>query len=151
MSATAVSFVSSQWWRICGSGGQTAGFKGLIDEVRIYKALPGAEQIAILACPDSLTRIASISPHMRTEAQRLKLRNAFLEQAAPDTARQAWTRLRELERERAAIETAVPTVMVMQELPEPRPTFVLKRQPRRSWETVSRGVPAVLPPMAKVA
>ena len=34
------------------------GFKGLIDEVRIYKALPSAEQIAILACPDSLSQIA---------------------------------------------------------------------------------------------
>jgi hypothetical protein len=93
----------------------------LIDEVRVYKALPSPEQIAILACPDSLSQIAAIAPQMRNEAQRLKIRNAFLEQAAPDTARQPWTRLRELERERAAIETAVPTVMVMQELPQPPP------------------------------
>jgi hypothetical protein len=62
--------------RIGGGGGQAWVFKGLIDEVRIYKALPDAEQIAILACPDSLSLIASISPHMRTEAQRLKVRNA---------------------------------------------------------------------------
>ena len=136
--------------RIGGGGGPAWRFKGLIDEVRIYKALPGAEQIAILACPDSLSRIASIPPHMRTEAQRLKIRNAFLEQAAPAAARQAWTKLRELERERAAIETAVTTVMVMQELPEPRPAFVLKRGAYDArGERVDRGVPAVLPPMAK--
>src|SRR5207344_2471597 len=45
-----------------------------------------------------------------------------------------------------------PTVMVMQELPEPRPTFVLKRGAYDArGETVSRGVPAVLPPMAKAS
>src|SRR4030095_6328352 len=46
--------------RIGGGGGQAWVFKGLIDEVRIYKALPGAEQIAILACPDSLSMIATL-------------------------------------------------------------------------------------------
>ena len=40
--------------------------------------------------------------------------------------------------------------MVMQELPEPRPTFVLKRGAYDArGETVNRGVPAVLPPIAK--
>ena len=87
---------------------------------------------------------------MRNEAQRLKIRNAFLEQAAPAAAQQAWKKLRELERERAAIETAVTTLMVMQELPQPRPAFLLKRGAYDArGEKVDRGVPAVLPPMAK--
>ena len=42
--------------RIGGGGGPEWRFKGLLDEVRIYKALPSAEQIAILSCPDSLSR-----------------------------------------------------------------------------------------------
>jgi hypothetical protein len=135
--------------RIGAGGGPAWLFKGLIDEVRIYKGLPGAGQIAVLACRDSLSQIAAIPPHMRNEGQRLKIRNAFLEEAAPPAARQAWTKLRELERERAAIETAVTTVMVMQELPEPRPAFVLKRGAYDArGEAVNRGVPAVLPPMA---
>ena len=87
---------------------------------------------------------------MRTEAQRLKIRNAFLEQAAPVEARRAWTRLRELRARESRVETAVTTVMVMQELPEPRPAYVLKRGSYDArGERVDRGVPAVLPPMAK--
>ena len=54
-------------------------FRGLIDEVRIYKALPTEEEILVLSCPDPLSRIAAIPPAKRTEAQRLKIRNAFLE------------------------------------------------------------------------
>jgi hypothetical protein len=68
----------------------------------------------------------------------------------PAAAQQAWKKLRELERERAAIETALTTVMVMQELPQPRPAFVLKRGAYDApGEKVERGVPAVLPAMAK--
>ncbi len=67
----AVCFVSSAnnaaHLRIGGGGGPQWRFKGLIDEVRIYKALPSAEQIAILSCPDSLSRIAAIPPQMRSE------------------------------------------------------------------------------------
>ena len=74
----------------------------MIDEVRVYKALPGAEQIAILACPDSLSRIASIPSHMRNEGQRLKIRNAFLEKAAPAEAQRWWTALRKLERQKSS-------------------------------------------------
>ncbi|MEX2262170.1 MAG: DUF1553 domain-containing protein [Bryobacteraceae bacterium] len=136
--------------RIGGGAGPAWRFKGLIDEVRIYKALPGAEQIAILACPDSLSRIATIPSQMRTEGQRLKIRNAFLEAAAPATAQRAWTTLRELERQRAVLEAALPTLMVMQELPQPRPAYVLKRGAYDArGERVDRGVPAVLPAMAK--
>lgn len=136
--------------RIGGGPGSEWHFRGLLDEVRIYRALPSAEQIAILACPDPLSRIAAISPQMRTEGQRLKLRNAFLEEAAPDAAKRTWTTLRELRRERAALETAVTSLMVMQELPEPRPAHILKRGSYDApGEQVERGVPAVLPPIEK--
>ena len=103
---------------------------------------------AILSCPDPLSRIAAIPPAKRTEAQRLKMRDAFLDAAAPIEARRAWTRLRELRREKASLEAAVTTAMVMQELPEPRPAYVLKRGSYDArGEKVERGVPAVLPAM----
>jgi hypothetical protein len=136
--------------RIGGGGGPAWLFKGLIDEVRIYQALPGAEQIAILACPDSLSQIAAIPQQKRNQGQRLKIRNAFLEEAAPATAQQAWKTLRELERQRAVLETALPTVMMMQELPQPRPAHVLKRGAYDApGEKVDRAVPIVLPAMAR--
>jgi hypothetical protein len=88
---------------------------------------------------------------MRTEGQRLKIRNAYLEEAAPDKARRAWITLRDLERQRFDLETALPTLMVMQEMPEPRPAYVLKRGAYDAREEkVDRGVASALPPMSKV-
>ena len=62
--------------RIGGGGGSQFRFKGSIDELRIYEALPDAEQRAVLASSDSLVRIATIPVARRTEGQRLKLTNA---------------------------------------------------------------------------
>ena len=76
------------------------------------------------------------------------MRNAFLDAAAPVEARRAWTRLRELQHEKASVEAAITTAMVMQELPEPRPAYVLKRGSYDArGDKVERGVPAVLPAM----
>jgi hypothetical protein len=134
--------------RIGGGGGPEWRFKRLIDEVRVYKALPDSEQIAILACPDPLSQIAAIPPQTRSAGQRLKIRNAFLDEAAPITAQRAWKKLRGLQQEKARLEAAFPTVMVMQELPQPRPAYVLKRGAYEApVERVDRGVPAVLPAM----
>ena len=134
--------------RIGGGGGTQWLFKGLLDEVRIYNALPGPEQIAILSCPDSLSQIAAIPPHMRSEGQRLKIRNAFLDEAASAVARSEWKTLRELHHQKLMLETSIVTLMVMQELPEPRPAYVLKRGAYDAkGERVDRGVPAILPPM----
>jgi Protein of unknown function (DUF1553)/Protein of unknown function (DUF1549)/Concanavalin A-like lectin/glucanases superfamily/Planctomycete cytochrome C len=136
--------------RLGGGGGTQWNFNGLLDEVRIYNALPSAEQIAILSCPDSLSQIAAIPAQMRSEGQRLKLQNAFLEEAASMTARSARRALRELQRQKAALEASIVTLMVMQELPEPRPAFVLKRGAYDAkGENVERGVPAVLPALPK--
>jgi len=136
--------------RLGGGGGPQWRFKGLLDEVRIYKALPSPEQIAILSCPDSLSQIARIPPATRSEGQRLKMRNAFLDEAASAAARSDWKALRELQRQRTALETSVVTLMVMQELLEPRPAYVLNRGAYDAkGERVDRGVPAVLPTMPK--
>jgi len=69
---------------LIGAGGGPAWrFKGMLDEVRIYKALPDADAIAVLACPETLEQIAAIPPAQRTPGQRLKIQNAWLEKAAP--------------------------------------------------------------------
>src|SRR4029077_4732560 len=109
--------------RLGGGGGPQWRFKGMLDEVRIYKVLPSSEQIAILSCPDSLPRIAAIPPQMRSEGQRLKIRSAFLDEAASTTAQSAWKSLRDLQRQKAVLEASIVTLMVMEELPQPRPAF----------------------------
>jgi hypothetical protein len=134
--------------RIGGGGSPEFRFKGAIDEVRIYQTRLDAERITILACADSLERIAAIPAHRRTRAQRLKMLGAYLDQAAPASLQQVWKKLRELKQERERLETSFPTVMVMQELPQPRPAYLLKRGAYMApAEKVERGVPAALPPV----
>jgi Protein of unknown function (DUF1553)/Protein of unknown function (DUF1549)/Concanavalin A-like lectin/glucanases superfamily/Planctomycete cytochrome C len=133
---------------IGGGGGPDLRFKGAIDEVRIYTDLPDEEQIAVLACADPLAKIASFKPKQRNHGQRLKIRNAFLESGASAGTKQVWEKLNELKGRRAALEATFPNVMVMQELSDPRPTFVLKRGAYDApAEKVERGIPAILPPM----
>jgi Protein of unknown function (DUF1553)/Protein of unknown function (DUF1549)/Concanavalin A-like lectin/glucanases superfamily/Planctomycete cytochrome C len=133
---------------IGGGGGPDWRFKGAIDDVRIYDALPDEEQIAVLACADSLAKIAQLEPRKRSDAQRLKMRGAFLENGASSEAKRVWGELHELKGRKAALELTFPSVMVMQELPELRPAFVLKRGAYDApAEKVERGTPAVLPPM----
>ena len=66
--------------RIGGGGGDEWLFKGMIDEVRIYKALPSAEQIADSVVPRfTFPNRGDSTGKCAREAQRLKIRNAFLE------------------------------------------------------------------------
>jgi hypothetical protein len=137
---------------IGGGGGPQWRFKGLIDEVRIYGTLLDPEQIAVLASAESVSEVAGISPEARSEGQRLKIRNAFLDEAALEAVRREWTKWRALKQQKFQFETTFPTGMVMQELPEPRLAYLLGRGSYDApGEVVERGVPAVLPGMPKDA
>ncbi|HEY6403694.1 MAG TPA: DUF1553 domain-containing protein, partial [Blastocatellia bacterium] len=133
--------------KIGGGGGEQWLFKGRIDDVRIYNALLDERRIAALACADALDKIAAAPPSRRTASQKLKLQWAFLEQGAPAALRRTWRDLAELRRKRARLEDSFPTLMVMQELPQPRPAFVLKRGAYDApGEQAPRGAPVILPP-----
>lgn len=127
-------------------GGERFRFKGRLDEVRIYKALPENDEIAVLANADSLQTIAAIPSAKRTRAQQLKLRGAYLDSAASIEAKRLWRRLADLKQRRLNLESEFSTLMVMQETATPRPTYVLRRgaydQPA---EQVGRAVPSMLP------
>ncbi len=131
--------------RIGGGAGPEYRFKGRLDEVRVYSALPDAEQLAVLACADSLPAIAAIPVGKRTEGQRLKLLNAWLNTGAPAPAHQEWKRLHELKRAKTKLEREFPLVMVMEELPAARPAHILRRGAYDlPGEAVTRGLPASL-------
>jgi hypothetical protein len=131
--------------RIGGGAGPDYRFKGMIDEVRVYQSLLDQEQIAVLACGDALPKIAAIPAAERTEGQRLKLQSAWLEAGAPATAREEWLRSRELRRQRTRLLREFPLLMVMQETPEPRPAYILRRGAYDlPGEKVTRGLPAAL-------
>ena len=136
--------------KIGAGGGPQFRFRGALDEVRIYSRALDPDEIAALACPDSLEKIAAIPAAKRARAQELKIHSAFLAQAAPDELKQARDTLVELKRQKQIFEDDLPTLMVMEETPQPRPTFLLKRGAYDApGEKVGRGVPATLPPLRR--
>ena len=121
-----------------------AGFPGAISDIHIYRTDLPPDQIAVLATPQKLSQIAAIPPAQRTPAQNDKLRLARLD-TLPE-----WKALGDLQEQRAHFYDSIQTVMVMQELPSPRPAFLLKRGAYdHPGDPVERGVPAVLPPLPK--
>ena len=134
--------------RIGAGGGLKKGFSGSIDELRMYTGVVSPEQVAVLATPETLDRIAAIPETQRTPGQREKLRLARLERYGPEKLTTAWKALVEARRERAALKDTFPTVMVMEEMREPRETHRLNRGVYdMPAEKVTRATPAVLPPM----
>lgn len=143
-------FTITRPWRIGGVDGPTPRyFHGLIDEVRIYDLPLKQEQIAVLANYGTLREIAALST--RTAADTDKLRGAFLA-GNPGINRgevgRLWERLSSLQLQKARLESAAPSVMVMEETAAPRPAFILRRGSYdMPGESVARALPAVLPPL----
>ena len=123
-------------------------FQGLIDDVRVYDRALAPRQAAVVADAENLEEIARKDQHQRTQAQKDKLDLAFLTDYAPSPLRTAWGRLETLTLERKQLVESFPTVMVMEEMNPPRQTFVLNRGAYDApGETVSAGLPGMLPPM----
>ena len=124
-------------------------FRGMIDDARIYSRALAPGQVAVTAVAETPRQIAALPRSERTSAQRRKLRWAYLESAPGIGAAAIWNDLRELRLERADYLATLPTVMVMDERTETRPTHVLFRgsfdAPR---DRVDPGLPGALPPLA---
>ncbi len=137
---------SRETLKIGAGGGPQVRFKGALDEVRIYSRALDTDEIALLGCADSLEKIAAIPSANRTRVQELKIHRAFVAQAGPADVKDAYKKLIDLKQERLNFTDTIPTLMVMEELPEPRPTFLLKRGAYDApGEKVGRGVPFALP------
>ena len=133
--------------RVGHGPGEDDRFAGLIDDVRVYDRPLSADQVGVAAVADSLRDIALAPATNRTESQQRKLRWAFLSKFAPARIRKPWNGLARLRLERESLLDRFPTVMVMDERADVRPTHVLFHgsfdAPR---EQVEPGLPAALPP-----
>ena len=134
--------------RIGASGSDKPRFQGQLDDVRIYGRVLTRPEAAAAAVPESLSEIAALSPDQRSTAQTDKLRLAFLDQYAPPAIQEAGRAVAGLERQRDELWATLPTVMVMEENDDRRPTFRLNRGSYDNpAEEVFPGVPSVLPPL----
>jgi hypothetical protein len=130
---------------LVGRSDAKTGFRGLIDEVQVFGRTLSAAEAGLVAGSDPIQTILQIAAADRTAAQAAAVRQYFWENI-DRPSQQLYSALQQCERRQAEIERQAPSVMVMQELPTPRDTFVLERgmydQP---GEKVTAGVPAFLP------
>jgi hypothetical protein len=142
------SFAVKEPLRIGGGGGPGNRFHGSIDDARVYQAALSPAQAAVLATRDPISAIATIAPDKRSPAQSNKIRLCFLDKYASAEMQEAWRELLSVRQQRQRLSESFPTVMVMQERPQPRDTFLLVRGAYdKPGDKVARGVPAVLPPL----
>ena len=131
-----------------GSG--QSDFTGQIDDLSIYDRDLSPGEVEIVANARSIDTLAAIPPAERTSADRAKLRAFFLDQPAPEAIRTVYQRVVALRDKQRALTDTIPTVMVMQELPTPRESFVLIRgEYDKPGKPVTPGVPAILPPLGE--
>ncbi len=123
-----------------------AGFRGMVDELRLYGRALDAAEAARLAGSDPLAALLAIAPEQRTAAQSELLLTEYLRHV--DELTKTWQHARQrAQLEMRELRRAVPTVMVMDERPERRPTFVFERGDyQRPGEQVEPGVPELLLP-----
>lgn len=143
------SFQSKEPFRIGHAGTKENRFDGLIDDLRIYSRVVGPPEARVLSVPATVREIVAKPVDERSAPETDKLLAYYHEKAAPDNVRDAYHSLREIGEARQRFEESIPTVMVMEEMPTPRDTFVLLRgQYDRPGEKVAAGTPATLPPLA---
>ena len=129
-------------------GNKIAGkpFNGQIDDLRLYnRTLPEAE-IVTLAIHQPARAILAVAPTKRAKEQNARLRDYFLTSVADEQLRAAWADTKRLKAEISDLNDAIPTSMVMAEMPKRRETAILGRGDYQNrGEIVSPGVPAMLP------
>ena len=134
--------------RVGGGGGPGVRFRGFISDVRVYSRVLSDEEIRVLAVARPLGEIGALPTAQRSAAEAAKLRAAFVESGAPEEVRSAWRAVRDAREVRDQYNETISTVMVMEELPVLKDTFVLLRGAYdHPGDKVTRGVPAALPPL----
>jgi hypothetical protein len=141
-------FSANEPLRIGAGEGPQNRFRGAIEDVRIYAAALSPSEAAMLADSSPVNEIAALAPEKRSQPQQDKIRLYFLNGPAPAEVRQAWQQLEEAHARLEKFRDSIPTVMVMQDMAQPRETHILIRGAYdRPGDKVEPGVPAVLPPL----
>ncbi|HEY4312225.1 MAG TPA: DUF1553 domain-containing protein [Pirellulales bacterium] len=142
-------FGSKEPFRL-GGGGPAGRLRGAIDDVRVYRALLPAEQIELIATPDSPAKILATPADKRIARQVRKLQAYYVAQHAAVGLRAAFDQLSSLRREHEKFVDSIPTTMVMEDVQPRRDTFLLRRgRYDQPGEKVLPGIPAFLPAAAE--
>ena len=109
-------------------GGRTGadGFKGQVDDVRLYDRALSPGDVALLAQTGPLRAAMAVAPEARTADQKQALTHYALSATDP-TYRQMLDDRAKAAADRDALDSAIPTTMVMEEMPTPRVAHILLR------------------------
>jgi hypothetical protein len=124
-----------------------AGFKGgKVDDFRVFNRCLTPIEVAEVAGRDDLRVAWNASPDSLLSAQRDGLLDYYVANAYPP-ARQFFAELTALRREQSRTINPIPEIMAMDELPQPKPAYILKRGAYDAHgEPVSPDTPKALPP-----
>ncbi len=134
-------------WRI-GRLPTFGGFRGMIDEVRVFARVLDADEVRRLAGGDPIQAILASPATERSAEQVQQLRRYYLENHDADYRR--WKQqLAIVQQQREQVLDGVSTTMVMAELPAPRETRLLEGgRYDRPAEAIAPHTPSCLPAMA---
>lgn len=120
-------------------------FDTLASWVQVQKAIGAA------GLPKPIQQVLRIDRAKRTDKQQKQLRDYFVEYAyAPTRAMMAplHRELAEIEKVRDRLDKQLPSTLVSDEMPTPRPAYILKRgEYDQRGAPVNRDTPAALPPL----
>lgn len=100
-------------------------FVGQMTDVRLYDRMLAAGDVSAIY-ELAFKQLIDVPPSDRSTAQNATIARHFSEQFAPEYT-QLQQELAKQETEKQKYKKEIPTVMVMEELPDARPTYVLKR------------------------
>jgi len=124
------------------------GFKGgQVDDFRVFDRALTPLEAAELAGRGDLANAWKAPPDALSPTQRLELLDYFMSRVCQPAEKLA-AELHDLRKQENEIVNPIPEAMVMQELPTPKPAYVLKRGAYDAHaEEVRANTPAALPPM----
>ncbi len=131
-----------------GRGDSETFFRGMLDEVRLFTRALSPAEVALLSGGNPIAELLRNAAADRRPDQQAAIGQYYLENHDA-IYRALLAELTLARRRQQAILQSAPTVMVMQELPQPRDTFVLARgRYDQPGEQVTAAAPEILPPLA---
>ena len=129
-------------------GAKTHGYKGGIDDLRIYNRDLSAEEVYELAHHEGIKQLLALPVGKNDKEARQQIAEYFLTYAAPRDLESDHAEYIRLKQRKHDFDLAIPTTMVMREAEKPRDSFILGRgmydNPK---EKVTPDVPSFLPPL----
>jgi hypothetical protein len=122
-------------------------FTGTVDDVQLYGRALTEVEVAMISGLDPITPLLAKSSKSWTDAERSLLMNHYLS-TMDDEYKQRTSEIVAVQGEIAKAEKPISTVMVMQDLPSPRMTFILDRgnynSPKKD-QALEPATPSALP------